>query len=488
MTDSMSRTDCADLEVLKNPESKHFLQEIAASHLFVTHNQILEYFRIVLSHFSNKELDVACGKEILRALCKILSISDYFLKAFVDNGFAEALPIKGDKKYIDDVLDVLFILVKRAPRVFSETMAEAMGSRIKRKGEKYLMLLAFYSQKFNEVDDPWPMLDLLFQQFDRFRKDDIAGQYAMLLSTLVQTYPEFRRGRGEASWNNVCELLSTEDEKVLINVYNACCGIASSVKRCKFPFVHIKEHILNENIMPSVISLLLVVDLDYKDLRDKVVVKNIMEVATASPKGALVLMRFAQDHAIAQFMVESSSWMEKDLPSLIDTLRIFLVVFQHKPLRTMIAQTPEFVELMKRLIDEKNEDLYEIVSKVIRRIELDQEIITDLSDAGLFDEYIAAAKEMGTIGVLRSMLLVLNSIAEAGFVIELQKCCSLLTRIIKAENEIFDEAAAVGATLCRHEKCRNKLRELGMFEYFKKLYKKKDSKRIAAHFLNAISD
>lgn len=483
----MSRTDCADLEILRNPDSKNFLAEIAASHLFVTHDQILDYFRIVLSHFSNPQLDVACGKEILRALCKVLSISDFFLKAFVDNGFAEVLPIKGDRVYLDDVLDVLFVLVKRAPRVFNETIAEAISTKIRRKGEKYLMLLAFYSQQFNEVDDPWPMLDLLFQEFERFMKEDIAGKYAMLLSTLVQTYPEFRRGRGEAAWKNVCELLSINNEDVLIDVYNACCCIASVVKRCRFPFVHIKEHIMNPRLLPSVISLLLVVNLEYEELRDKVLIKRVIEVAKEKPQGTLVLMRLAQDRAIAQFLVESCSWMEQDMPDLVDTLRIFLVVFQHKPLRTMIAQTPEFIVLMKRLIEQKNQDLYDIVSKILRRIELDQDTISDFSDAALLEDYIAAAKEMGTMSCLRSMLLVLSTISEAGFVIELQKSCSILAKIIKADNELFNEATTVAAVLCKHEKCRNKLREIGMFEYFKKLYKQKETKRIAGHFLNAIS-
>ena len=483
----MSRTDCADLEILENPSSKHFIDEITSVHLFVTHDQILKFYQIVLSHFSNADLDVACGKEILRAICKVLSISDFFLRAFVNNNFAEALPF-ANRKYLDDLLDVMFVLVHRAPRVFNEDIANQFRSRIKYRGEKSLMLLCFYAQKFNDVDNPWPMLDLLFQESERFSKEDIAGQYAMLLSTLVQTYPEFRRSRGEAAWNAVCDLLSIEKTDVLMNVYNACSGICSNVKRCRFPFEWIRVHFVNDELMPYVLSFLMVVHLEYEDLRDKVFVKALVRVAHESRKGALVLMRMAQDRMISQHLVEDCTWMEEDMPSMIDTLRIFLVVFQHKSLRPMIASVPEFVVLLSRLTNAKDEGLYAIVCKIVRRIELDKEIITDLSSSCFLQEYIDTAKVIDTPGAWRSVMLVLDRIASVCYTRELLKSCETLAKIIKSGNELSDDATTVATSLCVYKPCAKKLRELGMIEYFKKLYKVPETKKIAARFLNAIGD
>ena len=483
----MSRTDSADLEILANPASKHFLDEIASAHLFVTHDQIVEFFRLVLSHFSNPDLDVACGKEILRAICKILSISDFFLKAFIDNKFAPTLPF-GNRKYLDDILDVLYVLVYRDPRVFDENLASQFGSRIKNRGEKSLMLICFYAQRFNEVDNPWPMLDLLFSESARFSKEDIAGQYAMLLSTLVQTYPEFRRARGEAAWTNVCALLSIEKPEVLMSVYNACCGITANVKRCRFPFEWIKVHFAIEALMPYVLSFLLIANLEFEELRDKVFVKSVVRVAHENRKGALALMRLAQDKAIAQALVEDCTWMEEDLPSLIDTLRVFLIVFQHKPLRTMIAGMPEFIVFLSRLTNEQDENLYAIVAKILRRIDLDEEIIGDLSNSCFLQEYIDAADTIGKAGAWRAAILVLDKIAHVAYTRELLKSCDMLVRLIKTNEEVMDAASTVATTLCTYKRCAKKFRELGMIEYFKKLYKVPETKKIAARFLNAIGD
>lgn len=483
----MSRTDCADLDILSNPSSKHFLDEITSVHLFVTHDQIVDFYQIVLGHFSDPNLDVACGKEILRAICKVLSISDFFLRAFVEHNFASTLPF-ANRKYLDDLLDLMFVLVHRAPRVFDEEIANQFRSRIKYRGEKSLMLLAFYAQKFNEVDNPWPMLDLLFQESERFGKEDIAGQYAMLLSTLVQTYPEFRRARGEASWNAVCELLVIEKTDVLMNVYNACCGITSTVKRCVFPLQWIRVHFLNDELMPYVLSFLLVANLEYEELRDNVFLKALVRVAHESRKAALVLMRMAQDRIIAQKLVEDCTWMEEDIPSMIDTLRVFLVVFQHKSLRPMIADVPEFVVFLSRLTGAKNEGLYAIVCKLIRRIDMDHEFVADLSNSCFLQEYMDMAYAIGTNGAWRSALLLLEAVAKVCYTRELLKSCDVLAKIIKSENELCDDATMVATTLCGYKRCAKKFRELGMIEYFKKMYRIPERKRLAGRFLNEIGD
>ena len=483
----MSRTDSADLEILADPNSKHFLNEIASVHLFVTHDQILEFYRLILSHFNNPDLDITCGKEILRALCKVLSISDFFLKAFVDNNFAATLPF-GNRKYLDDILDLLYVLVQRAPRVFDSTVASQFGSRIKNRGEKSLMLLALYSQRFNEVDNPWPMLDLLFSETARFSKEDIAGQYAMLLSTLVQSYPEFRRARGQAAWDTVCGLLNIEKPAVLMSVYNACCGITANVKKCRFPFEWVKVHFAIDELKPYVLSLLLIVNLEFEELRDKVFVKSVVKLAHDNRKGVLALMRLAQDKAIAQALVEDCNWMEEDLPTLIDTLRLFLIVFQHKPLRGMIASVPEFLVFLSRVTNEEDENLYGIVAKILRRIDLDEEIMSDLSNSCFLQEYLDMAQTIDKDGAWRAAILVLDRIAQVGYTRELLKSCDVLVKLIKTNEELAEAATTVATTLCQYKRCAKKFRELGMIEYFKKLYKVPETKRMAARFLNAIGD
>ncbi|OHS95202.1 hypothetical protein TRFO_02137 [Tritrichomonas foetus] len=473
-----------NLEILKNPEQRGFLDEIQSAHVYLTNDQAEEFFIIVLSHF-DKDISIENGKAILHSICRILS-KDEFLKVFVAKDLSSALPFS-KKNYLEDVFDVLYVLVTRYPQAFNESLCARFQRKIRNKGEKSLLILTIYSQHFNEIDNPWPMLELLFSEFNRFSKEDIAGKYASLLAVLVQSYPEFRRAKGAEAWENVCQLLSIENDEILDQVYNSLAIIANSIRHCEFPFQYILEHFQHQSLQKSIVSLLLVVPLEGSKLKDYGFIKSLVKIASENPKALLVLFRLAESKSIAQILVEKDpSWMEKDIPNLIDTLRLFLVVFQHKQLRPFIATATEFYNLMLRLIDEKNESIIAIVCIIIRRLDLTEEVIAELSSTGFIMTFMETVREMNTIGSSRYGLLLLDKIAKSYYTKELVQSCEWVSKLIKARGDLFEDAAVVATGLCKYRRCEKKFKELYMIEFFLKLKKDPESKKIASKFLKAI--
>ncbi|OHT13218.1 hypothetical protein TRFO_16649 [Tritrichomonas foetus] len=479
-----SIVESVDLDILKKPESNRFIDEIQSAHVYLTLEQSTPFFNIVLSHF-DKDLAIDKGKEILHCLSKILSVED-FLKVFVKKNFAVSLPFLR-KEYIDDLFDVLYVIVTRAPEAFDEELCACFHKRIKNRGEKSLLLITIYAQHFNEFDNPWPMLDLLFHCSSRFSKPDLAARYAALLSTLVQLYPEFRRGRGKEAWNTITDILSqVDDPPTLSSLYNSLCGISVWVKRCDFPFSVAKKHLKNPELAPSVLSLFLIIPLRGKELEDRVMVKFLLKMAASNGRATLVLFKLAENEGVATILAEDPIWLSSDIPQIVDTLRLLLVVFQHRDLRLVIAQSIEFSDFLQRLLDMKNESILGIVCVIIRRIDLTPELVKDLSNSSIIMNFINVAKQIGTNEAKRNILLLLDKIGKVAYTRELVQSCERITQMILDKGDLFEDATIVATGLCRYRRCAKKFSELYLVEFFTKLMKNRDYKKMATKFLKAV--
>lgn len=469
-----------NLKIIKNPNSKHFLQEIKSAHLFLTDEQIPEFFEIVLNHFSD-DVSLESKKAILLSICRILSIKKN-LDVFVNMEFPSLLPFL-KKKLTDDLFNVLYILALQAPHAFNEDLCAIFRKEIPYRGAKSLLLITIFAQKFNDLEDPWSMLDLLFHEKNRFSQPDIADKYSSLLSSLVQSYPEFKRGRGADSWNVCCDLLKIEDPIVVKSVLNSMCGIASNVRNCKLPAEDVKNIIKTESLISPLLNCLLLVSLDTNEFRDPALIKMLVKIAGKNTKSTLVLMKLAQSREIAQILVSDPIWMEKSLPKLIETLRLFLVVFQHTQLRHDIAYTPEFITLMSNLVAEKNSSLLSIVVTIVRRLDLTPEFIQELSDSSFLVDFFDMTRYLEDPISWHSAILLIDKIVDISYVKEFPQMCESLLYLVKSKSEVAVDSLYVLMKLAKHSKCNRKLSELRALDVAKKLQQDPQYSKISTKFI-----
>lgn len=513
-----SEEEC-NLELLKNPKQKGFLDEIQCAHIYLTQNQINDYFNIVLSHFQ-KDLPVECGHSILRSLCWVLSIDSY-LNEFLDPQYEFPLLLPfSQKEYLDDVFDVLYIIVTKKPEAFDEQLIKQFNAKAHSKGYKSLTILSIYAQQFNDITDPYPMLDVLFNNFKRFSKIDVADKYASLLAILVQSYPEFRRDKGKKAWSVVCQLLDViqipndindKNSKIsnildiIASIYNSLSIIATYLrftfsekdyneKNSIFNFDYVVEHFNYPVLHESIISFLLVVPLEYSQLKNKKFLELLLDDAQNDEKATFVLIRLAENKIIAQVLIEKlPQWMGTQIPTISNTLQLFLVIFQHKSLRPLISAQQEFVKFLLHIIDSKDdpEVWINIACKIIRRIELTDEILDEFCTNNVISSFMKVVQKTNTPNIITSGLLLLEKVASFGFRKELAQNCEWISDIIKDFEEsdqtyIFTDAIDVATVMARHKKCSRKFADLGMIEYFEDLSKSKKFKKLATKFLNTI--
>jgi hypothetical protein len=469
--------DLPNFEVLRDPSSPDFLEELKTAHLFLRPDRASEFFEIVISHLPRSGL----GPEIIRSISKVISLKSNCLSVFVSQSFAEQIPNLSAHR--SEFLDLLSILVDRAPSAFTAGLASLFSRSITRAGEKSLILIARFSQKFNDVSDPWPMVDLLLSYNDRFSKPDIAGPYASLLGWLVATFPAWRRERGMQCWDLLLGILSATDINVREHCYSALARVAANVRRCAFPFEQMKAHARKYSILfPSIVALLLLVDLDAADsLSDMDFLVVLIGAARTEGAAPFALMRLAHSETIAAQLAKNGSWMAEELPRLHETLLLFLVVFQHQEVRERIVQCDQFYVLLNNLLGEPR--YHTILAKVIRRVAALPGVAINLSERGLLEAFAKHAP-------IDQTLVIANRIAETGFVPGLVPICDVIAHTLSNGGDLVHDAITLAVQLAELERgaCRRRMRDLRLPRTIRHLANDTgdpDIRRLARRFFSA---
>lgn len=487
----MNGDDPTNLGILKNMSNEGFFEELEMAPVTLHPHQSVQFFDILLSFFKNDEsINKDNGNMILNTITKVLT-NDRHLTVFIQEGFASGLPFR-HKIFHDAIFDILFVLVSLGPQCFDDdNLTRSFAPMIKRDPKKALTLLAIYSEKFNEVENPWPMVDLLIQEAGRFTETYIAGNYATLLAYLCTHYQDYCQGRAEHCWKKICLLLTETDILTLKIIYCALTNIARVYNLGTLPLSHMKHHLRIKELQRAILSLLICVPLQGDDCCDFEFFQTITNLAQRDVRATTALMKAAQDEVYAEFMVNNSSyWMGKELPTTIDSIRLFLVIFKHHNLRENISRTQDFTEFLKLATDQENSGTLSMICTFLRRVKLDQELVKELSESGFLRVFFNMCDEIGNNISFHSALLMIDTLSRICYTREYMKMCDTINNIIRDDknNELREVASLVAVQLCQYRKCALSFKRKRLDEFMKENIQDSQIGKAAARFLEAIAD
>lgn len=479
--------DSTNLEILKVPNVDGFYEELEVAPETLHFSQAREFFEILLGYFQ-QSIDEETGNLILMTIAKVLC-NDRHLDTFIKENFALVLPYK-QRAFQDAVFEILYVLVSLGPHCFDDSrITKLFAPLIKRNPKKSLTLLAIYALKFADVDNPWPMVDLLIQESQRFVGPELASNYVSLLTTLCLKYEDYCQGRAEHCWRKICALLNETDILTLKMVYCGLCNISKVYPAGDLPIDQIRAHLRVKELQRPVLSLLISVPLNGNEACDKQLLQTLCSLAERDDKATMVLMKASTDPIYAEFLVENTKlWLGKELPTPIETLRLFLSVFKIKELRQIIADSPNFLEFLKMITNQENGNSLSMICTIVRRIELNEQIIANFSDSGFLRAFFAMATDLNTTTSKHSALLMLDTISRIAYSREFMKMCDMVNDLINEHDELAEVAILVAAELCVYKKCALAFKRKRLDEYVKTLLVDQQLKTAAKRFLDAIAD
>lgn len=478
--------DFTNLHILEDVHKMDFLDELSYSPDTLSLSQANDFFHIVLSHFK-KDISSEIGHAILSVISRIICKED-FLTTFSMNRFTEMLPFD-QKVYVDDIFDILYIIVTLSPISFDEHLSARFGSIIRRNPSKSLTLLASYSQHFNEIDNPWPMVDLLIHESRRFYGLETAASYASLLAYLCRKYSDYRVGRSEHCWHKIGSLLNEKDIHTLKSVYCSMFSITEVYPDLVSPVELMKPHLKIRELQDSVLTLLLAAPPVGKVTRDKGLLQSLLDLSETNKNATLVIMNIAADTIFAEFLVQNANlWMTRELPTIIDTMRLFFVVFRHTQLRSLITESPNFIEFLKMVTEQENSSTLSMICVIIRRIDLTEDLIGALGETGFLNGFFTSACRLGSNIAMHSALLMIDTLARVGYSREYLKMCDVISQTIMDRGELCEAAAKVAVRLCDYNKCIQVFKKKKLHDFMKKNLQNSKLRKSAQEFLDAIQD
>jgi hypothetical protein len=454
----MSRSSAVDLSALSDPSTGRFLEQLKQSVTSLSAAQSSEFFNIVMSHFGNsRALSTRAGARILATVQSLLDMECHRV-AFVSGGHALALPCN-DPRFLGNVLNVFSTLVTLSPQLITNEIAQVFRRLIPKDPTKCLVLIAKYAKRFGELTDPWGLLDLLIHNAADFTNPDIIGDYVRLLCYLCYEFPEYLAVRVQHCWNQIASMLVSDDVTTITCCYNGLCALARKNPDGILHMDVVSLHLVSEDTVESALSILSLKPVSPRVFNESPqFFPNLIRAATKTVHATLVLMELAKSHSGALQILGDTQWLLLPLPQIIDTIRLFLVVFQHRSLRSRFLSIPQFVPFLQVLVSLKDPGILSIVATIFRRIQTTATDVQEISASGLFREFASVAKELRDTISIGAALLVADSIAHVTFVEDLEAFCEIVARALSNEGELATRASFVAERLAKYPQCAKRLK------------------------------
>jgi hypothetical protein len=385
----------------------------------------------------------------------------------------------------DQLLDLTHLLTENCPEVFTESVARRFAVLTRMDPEKVLVIIAIYATKFEELESPWPMIDLLFKHFAAFSTESLVESLSSVLVFLYKRYPDFREARGEPTWKRFLGLLKTKNTRILSTTYCSLCAISPPVAPFTFPMAFIVDHIKRPDLEEPVLSFLLrnpPVSPDIPGLDQ--LIAELLLIGQRDESAGYILMQMAQHEPLARLLLDDPSWMRRELRNRSNTLSLLLLVANHFGLRHQIVATPETVGFLGDLAEDGRGLFLIAVCQLMRRLPLNQGFLNSLSEHGVLKTYGRAVRKVADDKVTHSALLFYDTLARVGYVRDFDQCCGfLVSTVVENENELGIVAARVALTLAAFPSCMDKFKAKGLDEILGERKENPVMKKLASRFL-----
>ncbi|OHS96940.1 hypothetical protein TRFO_02077 [Tritrichomonas foetus] len=486
----------------------NFSSNLNAAQKLLKASDTVKFFNIVLSHFENN-LNPETGDQILQTIRILLRREKILDKVAENSNVLLNLPFD-QEKYTDRIYDIIFDIFQLEPALFTQELAkkDKFGKCVHYNPRKCLALIGQVAKRYVDndetIENPWPFLDLLLKQSAAFAVPELIPSYLSVVVYLNQNSDEYREARLEDSWKKTVNLLNKCETFLLRPIYTSLCYLRDEFTKLKLspelPIEQIINHLsVREAQGPALALLVESASKKPTEIADEKLLSKLISKLLAvaeedkNMKATIVLMNLASDKHIAKLIFGNGNWLLKKLPEQVDTLRLFLVIFNHPELRPTCADHQNFIDFLKVVVEELGSSgAVTIVCTIIRRIPLNKDIIEEMNKKGFIRSFIENAKATNddTKVSYHSLLLFLNTLAEQTYLDIFLEIVNSVVDTIMNDKNLCEIASYVAVTFVKYPQLRDRMLALKLDVFFRNIKDEKKLKRLlknAERFLKAVA-
>lgn len=469
-------------KILKNPSNESFKEELTRSLENLTINEAHTFFDIILQHF-NKPINADTGNLILVTVRKLIRDDD-IRNVFIEDQFIDRLPFTNEQ-YANSLYDIMYDIIIVNPDVFDSNLCPLFGQLFAFQPEKALVIIGYVVKNLKKFENPWPILDLLFYESKQFNNQTTGPDYITLLAYLCNKHKDFAKARAKNCYKVICSMIDKNYYSILKNGYNALRIIHQFYPEGEIPISSISNQIFQDEVRTNILSFLISLPIDHECFQDPVLIYSLIKSSQTSKKSTAVLLKISASKENAEAILNNEeSIMEMNLPNIQSTLQIFLMIFTHKSLRNKILKDKKsFAEFLCRLVESEQTGVLIIIAMILRRIDVDQELLSILEETSFLHSYIVTAKRLNDEISMHSCILLISTLSKIGFEPSFLEITHTIARLAKKNVYLSAMSCHAAADLNIYPKCQEVFKEYKLTEFFKTKANDKDLKKVARRFL-----
>lgn len=307
---------------------------------------INEQFRPIIS----SNTSILKKASILRQISHQIMNDHLYAESFINNDFHHRLPlsayndIKDDKddaksiqtkQLIDACFDVFLALFLTVPELLQVNFEETMKNLIHISAKKSIILLANFSSRISQLDNPWPLLDAMLDEASIFLENRSGNMLVMTLFYLCMNNKIFKDNRLADCVVVFLDGIRSTNLSTIKSSYNALCVFYDGDEEVDFESVsgHIKDDRIRENALNFLLRLQKIPVIDN-------LIFCLLEEARTNEKATLCLIKIAQSKEGAVAIIEADTkWISEPIPTVEKTMQLFLSIVKFTEIARFIMNS-----------------------------------------------------------------------------------------------------------------------------------------------------
>lgn len=470
-----------DIDAIADTRNYSFRSELKKASEGLQKVQSRQFMTTIADHLANSKIRPPELVAILNALQQILQRKCH-LEMFVELEMQNLLPLEAGGDVTNAALDVLLVLFEKSPRLFEVGFESTMESIIQSSPQKAVILLSAFAKSFGNMANGWDLVDLLLQKSKVFFKAYCGAELVSTLFFLALNFTEFREARLEYVLKVFMAGLTCKDTNTVSLCYSGLSQFFN--KNLDVDFGLVTMHLNDETLCEDCLNLLIRIR-DIPCLPE--LIASLVNCAKSRIEATLCLLRIAALEEGAGLILRRPSWITCGMPTVVDTLRLFLAIMTHSNLIPIVAKLKQTGLFLKMLCDESDSRFFTYMSAIIRKFPVDEKLVQSLSEGGVLTSIFRTALEFGDDIALNATTTILLKLGKAAFSPEYLLMAPYLKEMITADRQSSRTAVAAVTLLSQYPLCAKKFKDLKLDRVFKQLVKDREYREYAEVFLENMS-
>lgn len=437
-----------NLKVFENYRNPDFLSSLEELPNVIDQKQYRSFFEIIFKHFS-KETPEKVFSSIIETLLKLFEKDEAFSK-FIELEFYRFLPYDKREFHVY-IFDLLYIIFQRQPDVFQYNFSSQMSMLIKSDSEKSLTLFYLFSQKFDKMVDPFPILDLLLDNSKLYLNSESSCNFLKLLYYLNKNYPLFRKRKYEQSKKIILNSLQSTNKETVNAAYQIILSIFDVLD--EVPLDIFIEHLHDDDLSFNSISLLIRVNKEtVLNFCDTDFVFLLLRRCYQYKEATYLLLNLLSNCDVAQLLADSPSWILDDLPTLQDTLKIFVSVNSFPSNISTFFQNEYMPKFITKIINTYDNLNINCLGYCLKKGTLKKSILHKLKKEKFYSSLWLAFQKNEKCYM--GLLTILSILVQLGYRKEYLNFIDLLSDFLESPNRGLSKAAfVIMSDMSNYEEC-----------------------------------